>query len=48
MIDKKDINSIINQILNGMKSLHEKNIIHRDLKLANVLMHDGIVKVAIF
>ncbi len=28
-----------------MKSLCENNIIHRDLKLANILIHNDIIKV---
>jgi serine/threonine protein kinase len=34
------------QILNGMRGLHELNVIHRDLKLANILIHNGILKIA--
>lgn len=29
-----------------MKALHEKNVIHRDLKLANILVHNGQLKIA--
>jgi serine/threonine protein kinase len=29
---------LMKQILNGVKSLHEKGIIHRDLKLNNILL----------
>lgn len=29
------------QLLNGFKSFHEFNIIHRDLKLPNIIMHNG-------
>ena len=28
-----------------MKGLHELNVIHRDLKLANILMHNGTIKI---
>ncbi|KAL0217452.1 hypothetical protein RCL1_008033 [Eukaryota sp. TZLM3-RCL] len=34
----EDISSIIVQILSGLRSLHEANIMHRDLKLANILL----------
>jgi len=28
-----------------MKGLHELNVIHRDLKLANLLMHNNVIKI---
>ena len=28
--------------------MHEKNVMHRDLKLENILMHDGVPKIADF
>jgi len=34
------------QLLNGFKALHEIKAMHRDFKLANVLMHDGVLKIA--
>lgn len=34
------------QILNGFKGLHEVNAMHRDFKVANVLLHQGICKIA--
>jgi serine/threonine-protein kinase ULK/ATG1 len=36
------------QILNAFKTLVENNIMHRDLKLANILKHDGTIKIADF
>ncbi len=30
---------IMKQILNGMRGLHEKFVMHRDLKLVNILIH---------
>ena len=32
---------ILLQILNGFKTLVASKIMHRDFKLANILMHDG-------
>jgi len=29
-----------------MKALHLLNVIHRDLKLANILVHNGVLKIA--
>lgn len=34
------------QLLNGFKALHEIKAMHRDFKLANVLIHDGVLKIA--
>lgn len=36
------------QILNAFKTLTKNNIMHRDFKLANILKHDGIIKIADF
>jgi serine/threonine protein kinase len=42
---EEEIWSALIQLLNGLKSLHELNILHRDLKSANVfLFKGGIVK----
>ena len=34
------------QVLNGISVLHERNIIHRDLKSANIFIAEGVHKVA--
>ncbi len=36
------------QILNAFKTLVKHKIMHRDFKLANILMHDGEIKIADF
>jgi len=36
------------QILNGFKTLVKNNIMHRDFKLANILKHNGVMKIADF
>ena len=36
------------QILNGFKTLVKNKIMHRDFKLANILKHDGNIKIADF
>jgi len=36
------------QIINGYFSLYKRNILHRDLKLQNILLKDGSIKIADF
>lgn len=36
------------QILNGFRTLVKNNIMHRDFKLANILKHNGVIKIADF
>jgi serine/threonine-protein kinase ULK/ATG1 len=36
------------QICEGFMYLHKFNIIHRDLKPTNILIHNGICKIADF
>jgi len=36
----------LKQFINGFKGLHEVGAMHRDFKLANVLLHNGICKIA--
>ncbi|KAL4459937.1 hypothetical protein ABPG74_003463 [Tetrahymena malaccensis] len=39
---------ILKHLLNGLDEMQNKGIIHRDLKLANILVKDGIPKIADF
>jgi serine/threonine protein kinase len=51
-LDKKkrltedEATTFLKQILNGFRGLHEVNAMHRDFKVANVLLHDGMCKIA--
>jgi len=36
----------LKQLINGFKGLHEKKIMHRDFKLANIMLHNGVCKIA--
>eukprot|EP01017_Pseudomicrothorax_dubius_P050976 TRINITY_DN9738_c0_g1_i2.p1 TRINITY_DN9738_c0_g1~~TRINITY_DN9738_c0_g1_i2.p1 ORF type:complete len:700 (+),score=108.36 TRINITY_DN9738_c0_g1_i2:167-2266(+) len=38
----------LRQFIEGYKELHQKKIMHRDLKLQNLLIHDGILKISDF
>jgi serine/threonine protein kinase len=38
----------ITQIVSGIKYMHNHQIIHRDLKIQNILLHQGIIKICDF
>lgn len=40
--------SILRQLMNAYRELYELGIVHRDLKLANVFVKQGIIKLADF
>lgn len=43
------VSAYTRQILNGLQYLHERNVVHRDIKCANILVHaSGSVKLADF
>ena len=46
IISEAEAIGFFKQLLNGFKALHEIKAMHRDFKLANVLMHEGVLKIA--
>jgi NIMA (never in mitosis gene a)-related kinase len=44
-IPEREIWQMVGQMISGLKALHDKNILHRDLKCANIFLNrDGTVK----
>ena len=47
-LDEKESLHLFGQILNACKSLAQHNIMHRDFKPSNILLHNNVIKVADF
>ena len=47
-LPEKDAIYFLKQIINGFKELRNHKIMHRDLKLENILVHDDTIKIADF
>ncbi|NMI04816.1 serine/threonine protein kinase [Paenibacillus sp. SZ31] len=48
-IDVAELKDLYLQLINGMKAINEdEQIVHRDIKLENILINDGILKIADF
>jgi len=47
-LTEKEVKSFLYQLLNGIKKCHSHKILHRDLKPQNLLVSDGILKLADF
>ncbi len=47
-IPEQKIKPIIKDIYLGLEYLANKNVIHRDLKIANIFLHKGKAKIADF
>ena len=45
-LSEEEVLVFFKQLLNGFKALHSVRAMHRDFKLANVLMNDGLLKIA--
>jgi serine/threonine-protein kinase ULK2 len=48
MTDELEINNTIADVYKGLKYLASKSIIHRDLKIANIFINNGVAKIADF
>jgi serine/threonine-protein kinase ULK/ATG1 len=48
MLSEDEAVEFLIQILNAFKTLVKHKIMHRDFKLANILKHDGELKIADF
>lgn len=47
-IPESTIWDVVLQTLNGLKAIHAHNILHRDIKSQNILIHDNVYKIADF
>src|SRR3989338_1043667 len=47
-IEEKKCIKMMKQIFEGVKYLHDKFIIHRDLKLSNILLSENVIKICDF
>jgi serine/threonine protein kinase len=47
-LDERTAKQIAANILDGLASLHENNIVHRDIKPQNILRCDDVWKIADF
>lgn len=48
ILPEEDVIRYLCQILNAFHTLVKHKIMHRDFKLANILLHDGNIKIADF
>lgn len=47
-LTEKEAVPILRQIMNGLAELHKHEIVHRDLKMDNIMEHEGNYKIIDF
>lgn len=47
-LSDNELNKVILDLYHGLRYLREMGVTHRDLKSANIFMHNGIAKIADF
>jgi tousled-like kinase len=47
-IEERDARKLIYEVYQGLKYLAEQNIVHRDIKIANIFLKSGVAKIADF
>ena len=45
-LPEDEAREFLKQVLNGFLGLHEVGAVHRDFKTANILLHNGVAKIA--
>lgn len=45
-VTEEELVRLMYQIISGFQVLHQNNVMHRDVKPANILLQDGICKLA--
>lgn len=48
LFTERHVKSILQQLLRAVAHVHDNWIMHRDIKMSNLLYHDGVVKLADF
>jgi serine/threonine-protein kinase ULK/ATG1 len=48
ILSESQADPYIRDIFKGLRYLADNNVVHRDIKMANIFLHNGIVKIADF
>lgn len=47
-LDQKEISAVMRDVTLGLQALHDKNVVHLDIKLENILEGNGVYKLGDF